>query len=232
VDETALSFAEIKALCAGDPRIKERMELDVDVTRLRLLKSDFQNKRFRMEDSLLKNLPESICASKAHLKALQADIDLAAQHPHPKDGFIGMTIGDYHYSDRESAGEAILSLLEDVAASDPTTVGTYRGFTLSLAFSGFHHEAILSGSAAYRVELGDDARGNVTRIDNLLGKLPQRLQDTQDEIDNLLHQSQSIKEELAKPFALEEELRQKSARLAELDAELKIGGNTEETPAA
>ena len=226
VDETALSFAEIKALCAGDPRIKERMELDVDVTRLKLLKADYQNKHFRMEDNLLKHYPEKLRASRSFAQALQADMTLLEKHPHPEDGFAGMTIGAWSYSDRESAGEAILELCGDVKGTEPVEIGAYRGFTVYLAFSGFKHEVILKGTAVHRVELGEDARGNLIRMDNALSKMPQRLQETREAIEDLLRQCEAAKTELAKPFPQEEELRVKSARLAMLDAQLNIGRNT------
>ena len=226
VDETALSFAEIKALCAGDPHIKERMELDVDVTRLKLLKTDYQNKRFRMEDNLLKYYPEKLSASRSLVQNLQADIALLEQHPHPEDGFADMTVGAWVYHDKESAGEAILEMCSQVKSTDVVEIGAYRGFTLSLRFTGFRHELVLKGSAAHTVELGPDARGNLTRIDNALSKMPQRLQETQAQIEDILRQSEAAKAELDKPFTHEEELAYKSARLIELDALLNIGGNT------
>lgn len=232
VDETALSFAEIKALCAGDPRIKERMELDVDVTRLKLLKADYQNKRFRMEDNLLKYYPEKLSASRSLVQSLQADIALLELHPHPEDGFADMQIGEWVYHDRESAGEAILEMCSQVKDIEQVEIGAYRGFALSLRFTGFRHELVLKGSATHTVELGQDARGNLTRIDNILVKMPQRLQETQNQIEDLLRQSEAAKAELDKPFTHEEELAQKSARLIELDALLNIGGSTQEVTAA
>ena len=227
VDETALSFAEIKALCAGDPRIKERMELDVDVTKLKIMKADYQNKRFRMEDNLAKHYPERLAAYRAHVQNLQADITVVEQHPHPADDFISMQVGEWIYHDKESAGEAILEQLPEVKGMDPVEIGTYRGFTTSLRLNGFHHEILLRGAATHVVELGKDARGNLTRIDNVLTRLPQTLKDTQDEIDNLLRQCEAAKAELAKPFLHEEELRQKSDRLIFLDSQLKIGGKAD-----
>ena len=227
VDETALSFAEIKALCAGDPRIKERMELDVDVTKLKIMKADYQNKRFRMEDDLQKRFPERIAAYRAHVQNLEADIAVVEQHPHSKDDFIGMQVGEWIYHDKESAGEAILEQLENIKGLEPVAIGTYRGFTASLRLNGFHHELLLHGAATHVVELGQDARGNLTRMDNALNKLPQTLQETQDEIDNLLRQCEAARAELAKPFPQEEELRQKSAQLVFLDSQLKIGGKAD-----
>ena len=160
------------------------------------------------------------------IAGLEADMATLATHPHPEDGFAGMTIGAWSYSDRESAGEAILELCGDVKGTEPVEIGAYRGFTVYLAFSGFKHEVILKGAAVHRVELGEDARGNLIRMDNALSKMPQRLQETRETIEDLLRQCEAAKAELAKPFPQEEELRVKSARLAMLDAQLNIGRNT------
>ena len=223
VDATALSFAEIKALCAGDPRIKERMELDVDVTRLKLLKSDYMSKHYRMEDNLLNRYPKRLRENRELKKALEADLALAEQHPHPKDGFAGMTIGNWAYQDRTSAGEALLALCSEVKGDNMLEAGHYRGFTVLLCTGLLCYKAILKGSAEHSVELGQDAKGNLVRIDHVLDRLPQRIQETQDAIEHTLQQCEAAKAELEKPFPQEAELAEKSARLTELDILLHIG---------
>ena len=223
VDATALSFAEIKALCAGDPRIKERMELDVDVTRLKLLKSDYMSKHYRMEDNLLNRYPKRLRENRELKKALEADLALAEQHPHPKDGFTGMTIGNWAYQDRTSAGEALLELCSEAKGGNMLEAGHYRGFTVLLCAGLVCYKAILKGSAEHSVELGQNAKGNLVRIDHVLDKLPQRIQETQDAIDHTLQQCEAAKAELEKPFPQEAELAEKTARLTELDILLHIG---------
>ena len=223
VDATALSFAEIKALCAGDPRIKERMELDVDVTRLKLLKSDYMSKHYRMEDNLLNRYPKRLRENRELKKALEADLALAEQHPHPKDGFAGMTIGNWAYQDRTSAGEALLALCSEVKGDNMLEAGHYRGFTVLLCTGLLCYKAILKGSAEHSVELGQDAKGNLVRIDHVLDRLPQRIQETQDAIEHTLQQCEAVKAELEKPFPQEAELAEKTARLTELDILLHIG---------
>ena len=223
VDATALSFAEIKALCAGDPRIKERMELDVDVTRLKLLKSDYMSKHYRMEDNLLNRYPKRLRENRELKKALEADLALAEQHPHPKDGFAGMTIGNWAYQDRTSAGEALLALCSEVKGGNMLEAGHYRGFTVLLCAGLVCYKAILKGSAEHSVELGQDAKGNLVRIDHVLDKLSQRIQETQDAIEHTLQQCEAAKAELEKPFPQEAELAEKTARLTELDILLHIG---------
>ena len=223
VDATALSFAEIKALCAGDPRIKERMELDVDVTRLKLLKSDYMSKHYRMEDNLLNRYPKRLRENRELKKALEADLALAEQHPHPKDGFAGMTIGNWAYQDRTSAGEALLELCSEAKGGNMLEAGHYRGFTVLLCAGLVCYKAILKGSAEHSVELGQDAKGNLVRIDHVLDRLSQRIQETQDAIEHTLQQCEAAKAELEKPFPQEAELAEKSARLTELDILLHIG---------
>lgn len=225
VDETALSFAEIKALCAGDPRIKERMDLDLEVSKLRIMKADHNSKQYRLEDDLLKNFPSQIQEAQSFIDGLQSDIQILTQHPHPADGFAGMEIQGISYTDKASAGTALLDACQEITDTEPVNIGSYRGFSLSVKFSGFIHKLNLKGAVAYQVELGADARGNITRIDNALDKMPESLENYKTKLSNLLQQQEAAKAEVGKPFPQEEELRQKSARLAELDAELNIGGS-------
>ena len=226
VDETALSFAEIKALCAGDPRIKERMDLDVDVSRLKLLKADHQSKQYHLEDQLLKTFPEEIEKNKGFIAGLEADMKTLAEHPHPEDGFAGMEVRGDTLTDKENAGAALLDACKEVKGSDPVPVGSYRGFAMSVEFNFFSKEytLLLKGQMTHRAALGTDPRGNLTRIDNALAQMPQQLKAVKDQLDNLYQQQAAAKAEVGKPFPQEQELRDKSARLAELDVLLNMDG--------
>ena len=232
VDEATLSFAEIKALCAGDPRIKERMDLDVEVSRLKIMKADHQSKQYRLEDNVLKHFPEQIREAQGFIAGLQADMQTLNQNPRPEDGFSRMEILGMTYTDKAEAGTALLDALQDVTNEEPISIGSYRGFGLSVRFTGFAHKLSLKGAVAYQVELGTDARGNLIRLDNALDKIPERLKDYETTLANLLQQQEAAKSEINKPFQYEEELRIKSARLAELDAELNIGGVSQSQTAA
>ena len=228
VDETALSYAEIKALCAGDERIKEKMDLDVDVARLKLMKASHQSQQYKLEDSLLKKFPEDIEKSKGFISGLEADMKTLAAHPHPEDGFAGMTVKNDNLTDKDNAGAALLEAFKDVRGMEPVPVGTYRGFQMSLTLEDFGRDYVLTlkGQMTHRVTLGKDARGNLTRIDNVLNAMPDRLQNVRNTLDALTAQMEAAKAELGKPFPQEEELRVKSARLAELNAELNIDERT------
>ena len=226
VDETALSFAEIKALCAGDPRIKERMDLDVEVSRLKLMKADHQSKQYRLEDQLLKYFPEEIEKHKGFIKGFESDLEVLAAHPHPEDGFAGMEIRGDLLTDKENAGAALLDACKEVKTSDPVQIGSYRGYAMSVEFSAWKQEytLLLKGQMTHRATLGTDPRGNLTRIDNALAQMPQRLEAAKAQLDNLYQQQVAAKEEVGKPFLYEEELRSKNARLVELDTLLNIDG--------
>ena len=232
VDETALSFAEIKALCAGDPRIKERMDLDVDVSRLKLLKADHQSKQYRLEDQLLKTFPEEIEKNKGFIAGLETDMKTLAEHPHPEDGFAGMEVRGDTLTDKENAGEALLDACKEVKGSDPVPVGSYRGFAMSVSFDAFRQEymLLLKGQMTHRATLGTDPRGNLTRIDNALSQMPQRLEAVKNQLDNLYQQQAAAKAEVGKPFPFEDDLRVKSARLAELDVLLNMDGRSRPAP--
>ena len=234
VDETALSFAEIKALCAGDPRIKERMDLDVDVSRLKLLKADHQSKQYRLEDQLLKTFPEEIEKNKGFIAGLEADMKTLAEHPHPEDGFAGMEVRGDTLTDKENAGAALLDACKEVKGTDPVPVGSYRGFAMSVSFDAFRQEymLLLKGQMTHRATLGTDPRGNLTRIDNALSQMPQRLEAVKNQLDNLYQQQAAAKAEVGKPFPQEQELRDKSARLAEMDVLLNMDGRGRPAPEA
>ena len=224
IDETALSYAEIKALCAGDERIKEKMDLDVDVARLRLMRASHQSQQYKLEDNLLRYFPEQIEAAKNAIAGLETDMQTVAAHPHPTDGFAGMEVKGNLLTDKDNAGAALLEAFKEVKDSEPVPVGSYRGFQTALTAEGFYMDCILTlkGQMSHRVELGKDARGNLTRIDNVLNAIPARLNSQKVYLENLYAQMEAAKTELGKPFPQEEELRVKSARLAELNAELNI----------
>ena len=232
VDETALSFAEIKALCAGDPRIKERMDLDVEVSKLKLMKADHQSKQYRLEDQLLKYFPEEIEKHKGFIQGFEADLEALAAHPHPEDGFAGMEIRGDVLTDKENAGAALLDACKEVKGSEPVQIGSYRGFTMSVEFSAWKQEytLLLKGQMTHRASLGTDPRGNLTRIDNALSQMPQRLEATKAQLDNLYQQQAAAKEEVGKPFSYEDDLRVKSARLVELDTLLNLDGKGRSQP--
>ena len=230
VDETALSYAEIKALCAGNPLIKEKMDLDIEVARLRLLKANHQSQRFQMEDRLLKYFPVELEKCRAQVGGFEADLETRNNHPLPSEGFVGMEVLGHTFSDKEDAGKAILEAVKTVVDMKSVRIGHYRGFEMSLELSAFGREYILTlrGRMAHFTTLGSDPRGNIQRIDNTLGSMESRLKTVQDQIATLQKEQEAAKEEIAKPFAQEDELREKSARLIELDTLLDIGKGSPE----
>ena len=232
VDATALSFAEIKALCAGDPRIKERMDLDIEVSKLKIMKADHNSKQFRLEDSLLKYFPEKIEEHKGFVRGLEADMQTLAAHPLPAEGFVGMEIRGDRLTDKENAGAALLDTCKEVKGKDPVQIGSYRGFTMSVAFDSMWktYTLTLKGQMTHRVELGSDARGNLVRIENALDKMPERLRSVQEQLENLYNQQAASKAEVGKPFPQEQELAAKTARLIELDMELNLDGKGQPQP--
>ena len=258
IDETALSYAEIKALCAGDDRIREKMDLDVDVARLKLMKANHQSQQYRLEDSILRKFPEQIEENMSYIAGLQADMATLAEHPHPAEGFAGMKVRggadaptlfslqaakpdhsaapsaqasdstELLYSDRENAGAALINAMKKVKGLEPVPVGSYRGFQMYMSLEDFGKQYILTlkGRMSHRVELGRDPRGNIIRIDNVLSGMENRLSYVQEKLDTLQAQMNAAKAELGKPFPQEQELAEKSARLAQLNIELNIDDRT------
>ena len=228
IDEAALSYAEIKALCAGDERIREKMDLDVDVARLRLMKANHQSQQYRLEDNILRHFPAQIEENKGFLSGFEVDMKTLEQHPHPKDGFAGMEVKGDFLTDKDNAGAAILEAFKDAKGLESVPIGTYRGFSMSLTVENFGKDFILTlkGRMSHRVELGKDARGNLVRIDNALAQMPERYKTVQGRLENVQAQLATAKAELGKPFPQEAELKEKSARLAELNAELNIDDRT------
>ena len=228
IDETALSYAEIKALCAGDERIKEKMDLDVDVARLKLMKANHQSQQYRLEDNILRHFPEQIEQNKGFIAGFQADMQTLAEHPHPQDGFSGMTVRGDVLTDKENAGAALVDAMKEVKGLEPVPIGSYRGFQMSLTLEDFGKQYVLTlkGKMSHRVELGKDPRGNLIRIDNALAGMETRFARVQEKLDSLYTQMETAKAELGKPFPQEQELKEKSARLAQLNIELNIDDRT------
>ena len=230
VDEQALSYAEIKALCAGDSRIKEKMDLDIDVARLKVLKSDHQSQQYRLEDRLLKYFPAEMEKQRSFIQGFEADMQTANAHLLPKEGFVGAKIHGRTFSEKELAGEAILAACKNYTGTEPVTLGSYRGFSMELSFNSFsqEYEIALKGSMTHTVTLGTDARGNFIRMDNALAGLEDRKEKAKIQLENLENQQEAAKAELGKPFPQEAELAEKCARLAELDAALNMDDHGEE----
>ncbi|MCD8130402.1 MAG: SNF2-related protein [Lachnospiraceae bacterium] len=224
VDEQTLSYAEVKALCAGDSRIKEKMDLDIDVARLKVLKADFRSKQYRLEDQLLKYFPREIEQQHSNIEGFQKDAETVAAHQHPKDGFAGMTVAGITYTEKLDAGEAILAVCKMANVVEGYPMGSYRGFQMELSFDSFSKEfnIALKGSMTHRVLLGSDARGNLTRLDNALNNIPAKIEQAQTRLEELEKQQEAAREEVGKPFPQEKELAEKSARLAKLDAALNL----------
>ena len=222
VDETALSYAEIKALCAGDPRIKEKMDLDIEVAKLRLMKADYQSNQFKLEDQILKQYPEEIRQAQERAKGYRADMALLEAHPLPKDGFVGMVIKGKRIVDKEAAGKMLLEACR--LSPHDMELGEYRGMKMTVDYDSYRQEVklILRGEMSHTVTMGTDVYGNLTRIENALANMPQKLEKAEERIAELERQTEQAKAELGKPFAQEKDLEAKAARLAELNAALNI----------
>ena len=224
VDEQALSYAEIKALCAGNPLIKEKMDLDVQVAKLKVLKADHQSQKFRLEDKLLTKFPADIRETNAYIAGVKADAQLAAAHPQVQEGFCGMTIRGVTYDEKKTAGERLVLACSELPNAEEKVIGSYRGFELSLRFDTYRSEyqALLKGQRRYPVPLGTDPLGNIIRLDNSLNNFPERINSAENELATLHQQQAAAQIEVEKPFPQEEELAEKSARLAELNAQLDV----------
>ena len=230
VDEQALSYAEIKALCAGNPLIKEKMDLDVQVAKLKVLKADHQSQKFRLQDKLLTKFPADIQETNAYIAGVKADAQLAAAHPQVQEGFCGMTIKGVTYDEKKTAGERLVLACSELPNAEEKVIGSYRGFELSLRFDTFRSEyqALLKGQRKYTVPLGTDPLGNIIRLDNSLNSFPERITAAENELATLHQQQAAAQIEVEKPFPQEEELAEKSARLAELNAQLDVDEKSHE----
>ena len=225
IDETALSYAEIKMLATGNPYIKEKMDLNIQVQKLRLLKSNFLSEKYSLEDKIIKFYPQKIARRTDTIEGLKFDIERANQHPKPlDDSFIGMTVKGVFYSEKADAGNAILNACQAITSPDPVPLGEYQGFQTELSFDTFEKEykVKLKGELGYSVSLGTDTFGNITRLDNALEGLPKRLEMNEQELDNVKTQFETAKVDVEKPFNQEEELKTKTARLNELNALLNV----------
>ena len=230
VDEQALSYAEIKALCAENPLIKEKMDLDVQVAKLKVLKADHQSQKFRLQDKLLTKFPADIQETNAYIAGLKADAQLAAAHPQGKEEFCGMVIKGVTYDEKKTAGERLVLACSELPNAEEKVIGSYRGFELSLRFDTYRSEyqALLKGQRKYTVPLGTDPLGNIIRLDNSLNNFPERITAAENELDTLHQQQAAAQIEVEKPFPQEEELAEKSARLAELNAQLDVDEKSHE----
>ena len=212
-----------------NPLIKEKMDLDIDVARLKVLKADHQSQQYRLEDKLLKYFPAQIEKQTGYIHGYEADIKTIEANPQIHEGFCGMEILGKHYAEKADAGEIILAACKEMKGTDPIPLGSFRGFQMELSFDSFRHEfdIVLKGSMSHRVALGTDARGNLTRLDNALAGVPEKLENAKEQLTNLYNQQEAAKVELGKPFPQEAELAMKSQRLAELDAALNMEDTVE-----
>ena len=227
-DETTLSYAEVKALCAGDPRIRKKMDLDVQVAKLRLLKSSHQSQKYQLEDRLIQYFPREIAATRVAIMGCEADVATRDAHPAPADSFAGIELQGLHYDERVAAGEALMQILPTIMDTDPVHIGSFSGFDVEVSLEQFgKHVLTLKGRLEHHVELGADARGNISRIENALTALDKKLGALNTRLADLQRQVENAREELEKPFPQEDELREKSARLVELNAELDMENTAE-----
>ena len=225
IDETALSYAEIKALCTGNPNIKEKMDLDIDVQRLRLLKANHLSQRYALEDQIIKELPQEIARYEQYIEGYTSDMDRLKNNTHPnEDGFSPMEVEGTVYTDKKAAGSAILAACKAMTSPDPVPLGQYRGFAMDLSFESLFREfkVTLKGALYYTTPLGTDIFGNILRLDNLLGSMEERINTCREQLENTKVQLENAKLEVEKPFPQEDELKTKSARLDELNILLNM----------
>lgn len=225
IDETALSYAEIKMLATGNPYIKEKMDLDIQVQKLKLLKSNFLSERYALEDKIIKYYPQRITALENRIEGLKQDVETAKQHPKPTDDrFVGMEVKGVFYSEKADAGKAIIEACKQMNSPDPIPLGKYRGFETELLFNTAerNYEVRLKGATSRNVPLGDDAYGNIIRLDNGIERFAESLSLAENDLENTKNQLETAKEEVQKPFIQEEELKTKLARLDELNILLNM----------
>ena len=225
VDATALSYAEIKMLAADNPHIKEKMDLDIQVQKLRLLKSNYLSEKYELEDKIIKYYPTTIARTKETIAGLEKDISLAKEHPKPLDDtFVGIEVKGVSYSEKAEGGQKIIDACKEMTSPDPVPLGKYRGFDLELSFDTFEkaYQVKIKGSLSRSVSLGTDAVGNITRIDNAIEKISERLEGKKQELSTLEQQFDTAKAEVEKPFDKEEELTEKTNRLNVLNGLLNV----------
>ena len=225
IDETALSYAEIKMLATGNPYIKEKMDLDIQVQKLKLLKSNFLSEKYALEDKIIKYYPQRITALENRIEGLKQDVETAKQHPNPTDDrFVGMEVKGVFYSEKADAGKAIIEACKQMNSPDPIPLGKYRGFETELLFNTAerNYEVRLKGATSRNVPLGDDAYGNIIRLDNGIERFAESLSLAENDLENTKNQLETAKKEVQKPFIQEEELKTKLARLDELNILLNM----------
>ena len=225
IDETALSYAEIKMLATGNPYIKEKMDLDIQVQKLKLLKSNFLSEKYALEDKIIKYYPQRITALENRIEGLKQDVETAKQHPKPTDDrFVGMEVKGVFYSEKSDAGKAIIEACKQMNSPDPIPLGKYRGFETELLFNTAerNYEVRLKGATSRNVPLGDDAYGNIIRLDNGIERFAESLSLAENDLENTKNQLETAKKEVQKPFIQEEELKTKLARLDELNILLNM----------
>ena len=225
IDETALSYAEIKALCTGNPHIKEKMDLDIDVQRLRLLKANHLSQRYALEDQIIKTLPQQIAKYEQSIEGYLSDMDRLKENTHPnEDGFSPMEVEGAVYTDKKAAGSAILAACKAMTSPTPVPLGQYRGFAMDLSFESMFQQfkVTVKGALCYTITLGTDVFGNILRLDNLLESMEERISTCREQLENTRMQLENAKLEVDKPFPQEDELKRKSARLDELNILLNM----------
>jgi hypothetical protein len=229
IDETALSYAEVKALATGNPYIKEKMDLEIDVSRLKLLKANYQSQKYAMEDKLLKHFPREVKRTEECIAGYKADIALHKQHK--TEDFPGMVLCGVNYAEKKDAGIALIETCKAQTSPEPREVGSYRGFTLLLSYDTFGKtfQLTLKGTLSHTIDLGSDIHGNIQRMENVLEVFPARLNACEQALANLHIQIENAKAEMEKPFTQEDELKIKSARLAELDSMLNMDKRENDT---
>lgn len=225
IDETALSYAEIKMLATGNPYIKEKMDLDIQVQKLKLLKSNFLSEKYRLEDKIIKYYPQQITSLQNKIEGLKQDVETAKRNPKPTDDhFVGMEVKGVFYSEKAEAGKAIIEACKLMSSPEPIYLGKYRGFDMELSFDTLERTYMIKikGSTSRNVFLGEDSYGNITRIDNGVEKFSEALSFAENELANTKAQFETAKTEVEKPFAHDEELKTKLARLDELNILLNM----------
>lgn len=231
IDETALSYAEIKMLATGNPYIKEKMDLDIQIQKLKLLKANYLSEKYNLEDKIIKFYPQKIASLTNTIKALEQDLSTAKAHPKPvDDSFVGMEINGEYITEKADAGKAILESCKQMNSSDPIKIGKYRGFDMELQLNLTTHfyEVLLKSATTQKVSLGDDPNGNITRIDNAIGRIPDHIENAKAELKNIQTQYETAKIEVQKPFAQEEELKAKTKRQIEVEKLISSGENEPE----
>ena len=231
IDETALSYAEIKMLATGNPYIKEKMDLDIQVQKLKLLKSNFLSEKYSLEDKIIKYYPQRIASMHSRIEGLKADVKTAQEHPKPTDDrFAGMEVKGVFYTEKAEAGKAIIEACKEMNSPDPVPLGAYRGFTTELLFDTVERQYVvrLKGETSRNVPLGEDIHGNITRIDNGIERFEEMLKGAENDLENTEKQFETAKAEAEKPFSKEEELKSKMARLDELNILLNLDKNENE----